>query len=70
MPAIIEWPAGITQPRITRHPAGTVDIFPTLAAIAGLPESVLLKPIDGSSLKPLFAAETAPRAKPLAYGSV
>lgn len=67
VPAIIEWPAAIKQPRITRHPAGTVDIFPTLAAVTGLPPSVLLAPIDGTSLTPLFAADTGERAKPLPF---
>src|SRR5690606_5473366 len=33
VPAIIEWPAAIKAPRVTRYPSGTVDIFPTLAEI-------------------------------------
>lgn len=67
VPAIIEWPAGIKTPRITRYPAGTVDIFPTIAEITGLPPSAMLKPIDGSSLKPLFTVESKERAKPLPF---
>src|SRR5688572_16321853 len=67
VPGIIEWPAAIKTARITRYPAGTVDIFPTLAEIARLPESVMLKPIDGSSLKPLLTAELKERAKPLPF---
>lgn len=67
VPAIVEWPAVIKTPRITRYPAGTVDIFPTIAEITGLPASAMLKPIDGSSLKPLFAAELKERAKPLPF---
>jgi arylsulfatase A-like enzyme len=66
VPAIVEWP-GTIKPRITRHPAGTVDIFPTIADLTGLPASAMLKPIDGASLKPLFAAEIADRAKPLPF---
>ncbi|MDP3070549.1 MAG: sulfatase-like hydrolase/transferase [Opitutaceae bacterium] len=66
VPAIVEWPARI-KPRITLHRAGTVDIFPTIADVLGLPGSVLLKPSDGVSLQPLFAAETAPRAQPLGF---
>src|SRR5688572_12096381 len=42
VPAIIEWPAAIKTPRITRYPAGTVDIFPTIAEIARLPESAMV----------------------------
>jgi arylsulfatase A-like enzyme len=67
VPAIVEWPAGIRTPRITRYPAGTVDIFPTLADIVGLPASARLAPDDGTSLKPLFAAEPAARTKPLGF---
>jgi len=67
VPGIIEWPAVIKQPRITRYPAGTVDIFPTLTDILGLPASVMLAPVDGSSLRPLFSGDVASRAKPLAF---
>ena len=69
VPAIIEWPAGITKPRITKHPAGAVDIFPTLAEVCGLPKSSMLQPQDGMSLVPLFAKEIGPRSKPLPFRS-
>ena len=67
VPGIVEWPAVIKTPRITRYPAGTFDIFPTIAEIAGLPDSVMLKPIDGLSLRPLFTTEMKERAKPLVF---
>lgn len=67
VPAIIEWPAVIRAPRITRYPAGTVDIFPTIAEITRLPASAMLKPIDGTSLRSLFVAEIGERAKPLVF---
>jgi arylsulfatase A-like enzyme len=67
VPGIIEWPAQIKRARITRYPAGTVDIFPTLADIVQLPGLALLQPIDGSSLKPLFTADLKERAKPLPF---
>ena len=67
VPGIVEWPAVIKTPRITRYPSGTVDIFPTLADITGLPASALLQPIDGLSLKPLFTAELPARPKPLGF---
>lgn len=66
VPGIIEWPAMI-KPRITRFPAGTVDLFPTVADILGLPDSVMIKPIDGISLKPLFAGEIGERTQPLGF---
>jgi arylsulfatase A-like enzyme len=67
VPGIVEWPAVIKTPRITRYPAGTFDIFPTIAEIAGLPDSVMLKPIDGLSLRPLFTTEMKERSKPLVF---
>ncbi|MFT5527635.1 MAG: arylsulfatase A-like enzyme, partial [Pirellulaceae bacterium] len=67
VPGIIEWPAVIKKPRVTKYPAGTVDIFPTLAEVAKLPQSSMLSPQDGSSLRPLFEAEIGPRSKPLTF---
>lgn len=67
VPAIIEWPAAIRSARITQYPAGTIDIFPTIVDILGLPESNLIKPIDGISLKPLFTRELTARAQPLPF---
>lgn len=67
VPAIIEWPAGISEPRVSGFPGCTMDIFPTLAEIAGLDDSVLLKPQDGMSLKPLLSAEIARREKPIPF---
>jgi arylsulfatase A-like enzyme len=67
VPAIVEWPAQITQARVTEYPAATMDIFPTLAEIVGLPESVLLRPYDGMSICPLFRREIGPRPKPIPF---
>ena len=66
VPGIIEWPA-VIKPRVTQYPAATMDIFPTLAEIAGLPDSVLVKPIDGMSIRTLFEGEIGPRRKPLPF---
>ncbi|MEO6244202.1 MAG: sulfatase-like hydrolase/transferase [Opitutaceae bacterium] len=67
VPAIIEWPSVIRNPRITRYPAGTVDIFPTIAAILGLPSDAMLATVDGVSLQPIFTADLPARAKPLFF---
>jgi arylsulfatase A-like enzyme len=69
VPAIIEWPAGIPKPRVTKYPAGAVDIFPTLAEVVGLPASSMLQPQDGVSLVPLLTKEIVPRKKPLIFSS-
>ena len=66
VPAIIEWPKGIPA-RVTAYPAATMDIFPTIAALVGLPQERLIAPSDGVDLSPLFEAELARRAKPLAF---
>ena len=66
VPGIIEWPA-VIQPRVTAYPACVMDLFPTVADILGLPESVMVKPVDGLSLKPLFACELAGRGHPIGF---
>ncbi len=67
VPGIIEWPAGIPTPRTTLCRAATVDIFPTLAEIAGLPSDSMLQPQDGISLYPLFKHDIPSRPKPLFF---
>ncbi len=66
VPGIIEWPA-VIRPRTTRHPASTLDIFPTLVDLLGLPPSALLAPTDGVSLRPLFTADPAQRDRPIPF---
>lgn len=52
IPILISAP-GITMPgSATRQPAESVDIFPTLAELAGLPAPAGPQPIDGRSLVP------------------
>jgi arylsulfatase A-like enzyme len=66
VPGIIEWP-GFIQPRVTSYPACVMDLFPTVADIVGLPESVMIKPLDGLSLKPLFTRELGERRAPMGF---
>jgi len=67
VPAIVEWPKVITGGRTTRFPACTLDIFPTVAEVVGLPRTAMLDPIDGMSLRSLFSAEMGERAKPIPF---
>lgn len=67
VPGIIEWPAVITTPRVTSFPASTMDLFPTVADILSLPEDVMVKPVDGRSLRPLFTGEIGARAEPIPF---
>ncbi|MDE0107718.1 MAG: sulfatase-like hydrolase/transferase [Bryobacterales bacterium] len=67
VPAIIEWPDGIQQARVTEFPAVTMDIFPTVSAIAGLPQAAALQPQDGIDLQFLFAGEDGTRETPIGF---
>lgn len=66
VPGIIEWPAQI-KPRITSHPASTMDIMPTLIDLLALSSDSMLDVVDGMSIKPLFAGEIGPRTKPIPF---
>jgi arylsulfatase A-like enzyme len=67
VPGIIEWPAVIRKPRVTAYPAVTMDIFPTIADIAGLAESSMTHPVDGVSLRKLFETNVETRDKPIPF---
>ncbi len=67
VPAVIEWPSRIDTPRVTDYPASTLDLFPTVADLLGLPESVFVQPIDGISLRPLFDGPIAKRDRPIPF---
>ena len=66
VPAVIEWPSHIS-PRVTSYPAVSMDIFPTLAEIVGLPSSSMLNTQDGLSLRKLFDKEITKREKPIPF---
>jgi arylsulfatase A-like enzyme len=66
VPAVIEWPSHIS-PRVTSYPAVSMDIFPTLAEIVGLPSSSMLNTQDGLSLRNLFDKEITKREKPIPF---
>lgn len=67
VPAIIEWPDGIPEPRVSSFPASTMDIFPTVASIAGISEAAALQPQDGIDLRPVFTMEPERRQKPIGF---
>lgn len=66
VPGLVEWPGQI-KPRVTKYPAVVMDIFPTIADIVGLPDSVMLKPQDGISLTPVFEKEIGRRKQPIPF---
>lgn len=58
VPAILEWPPVVKQPRVTETRCFSSDIYPTLLDIVG----VKMKgqpPLDGISLKPLIEGDKA-----------
>lgn len=67
VPAIVEWPAGVSRPRRTSFPAVTLDIFPTVASAVGLDQAAMLRPQDGIDLIPLFETELAQRNDPIGF---
>ena len=65
VPAVIEWPNGIRESRITEFPACTMDIYPTLVKAAGAESSTIVQ--DGMDLTPLFSKEQGRRDKPIGF---
>jgi iduronate 2-sulfatase len=54
IPLLIRAPGVTTPGTATRQPAESVDLFPTLAELAGLPAPVAPQPLDGVSLVPVL----------------
>lgn len=67
VPAIIEWPARVRSPRSIDIACGSVDIYPTLLALAGAAVPQQVQPLDGISIEPLIAGQVEPRSKPLGF---
>lgn len=65
VPGVIEWPARIPKPLVSRAVTVTSDIFPTLCALTGAP--LPRRPLDGINLEPLFAGRLAERPDPLCF---
>jgi arylsulfatase A-like enzyme len=65
VPGLIEWPARIPRPRITRFRACTSDWLPTLCALTGqaLPD----RPLDGVDLTPVLEGQATERPTPLFF---
>lgn len=68
VPGIIEWPAVIRKGRVIKHPAGVVDMFPTVLDILGEDLGPMQKPHDGMSLLPIINGDDSERRpKPLGF---
>lgn len=66
VPSLIEWPAKIKQGRRSSLLSGTMDYFPTIAAITGysMPDQ---RPIDGINLLPVIDRQSSQRPKPIGF---
>ena len=66
VPTVIEWPARFPEPAVIDVPCGTVDIYPTLLAIAGIevPEH---PPLDGIDLLPILEERLGERPDPMGF---
>lgn len=67
VPGLVEWPDGIEAGQDSDHPAVTMDIFPTIGEIVGLPELVYVQPLDGKSLVSVFNGYEGTRNRPIPF---
>lgn len=68
VPAIIEWPAMIREPRASDVPCNTSDILPTVLELAGASVRELnTRPLDGVSLAPLIRGEAFTRGSAMGF---
>ncbi|MCC9657467.1 sulfatase family protein [Rhodopirellula halodulae] len=71
VPCVVHWPEVVRPNRISRFPACTTDIAPTLLDLLQLPEQSLLSPTDGISLASLLTErdweETSERNEPIGF---
>ncbi len=67
VPGIIEWPAVITEPRVTQVPIVTSDLYPTFLAAAGVSSFGPPRPIDGENVLPEILGEPFTRAGPIRF---
>ena len=68
VPAIIEWPSVVTEPRRTSVPAVTTDMFVTLLGLLGLDHPDPDRPLDGLDLTALIVEDTmTKRPEPIGF---
>jgi len=64
VPGIIRWPGKVKPGSVSGEPVNGTDILPTLCAMAAVPVPAD-RPIDGTSILPLFTGEKLDRRMPL-----
>ncbi|MGC1272842.1 MAG: sulfatase-like hydrolase/transferase [Planctomycetaceae bacterium] len=66
VPGIVRWPGVLPAGEVNDVPVCSLDLLPTLCELAGVAPPAD-RPLDGTSLVPLFAGERFAREKPLAW---
>jgi arylsulfatase A-like enzyme len=66
VPALLEWPARITNPKTNSVPCSTSDIYPTILEIVGL-NMKNQPPLDGISLVPLLEGKMNKRPNAMGF---
>jgi arylsulfatase A-like enzyme len=66
VPALLEWPAAVSKPRVTKALANSSDIYPTLLEITGV-KMKKQPPLDGLSLLPLIMGGDWIRPSPMGF---
>jgi arylsulfatase A-like enzyme len=66
VPALLEWPAKIRQPRTTSMRCNTADIYPTLLDVVRV-KTKNQPPLDGISLVPLIESKMTTRPRPMGF---
>lgn len=65
VPSVIEWPARIESPQVSKLNSIVSDKLPTLCEVVGIEPPT--RPIDGISLLPLLSGDTMKRSEPLFF---
>jgi arylsulfatase A-like enzyme len=67
VPGLLEWPSGISTPRVVDDPVVTSDFFPTFVELAGAETPD--RPYDGVSLVPLLAGEESVEDRTICFAT-
>ena len=67
VPAVVEWPSTIQQPRISSMHSVTTDILPTICELTSQP--LPDRPLDGVSLAPAIVGTSETRSIPMFFWS-
>jgi len=67
VPALLHCPRMFREPAVIRMPCNTSDMFPTLAAILGVPAVERSLPQDGADILPALQGKMTQRDKPMGF---